>query len=59
VTVAAPLSEYETFEQVKGRFTELDEAARRRAAERVKAGEKAQAALADESVAIQLVRAYN
>lgn len=54
-----PGGENETVEQVKRRFPELDEAASRRAAERVAAGEKAQAAFASESVTLQLVRAYN
>lgn len=49
----------ETVEQVRQRFTELDEAARRRAVERVKAGERPQAAFAQESVILHMVRAYN
>lgn len=51
--------EAETFEQVGQRFPELDEAARRRAAARMAAGTEAHAAFAEESVALQLVRAYN
>ncbi|HKF76086.1 MAG TPA: hypothetical protein VKF59_08080 [Candidatus Dormibacteraeota bacterium] len=49
----------ETFEQVGRRFPELDEAARRRVAVRMAAGAEAQAAFAQESVMLQLVRAYN
>lgn len=40
-------------------FPELDEAARQRAAARVAAGIEAHAALAHESVMLQLMRAYN
>jgi hypothetical protein len=53
------MEEGETFEQVIGRFPELDEPARRRAAERMAAGETAQAAFALESVILHMVRAYN
>ena len=49
----------ESFEQAGERFPELDEAARRRARERVAAGAEAQAALAQESVIQQLVQTYN
>ena len=49
----------ENFEQADQRFPELDDAARRRARERVAAGDEAQAALAQESVMLQLVKAYN
>lgn len=49
----------ETVEQVRRRFTELDEAAGRRADERMKAGEQPQSAFAQESVMLQMVRAYN
>jgi len=49
----------ESFEAVGRRFPELDEAARRRAALRTAAGVDAHAALAAESVLLQLVRAYN
>jgi hypothetical protein len=51
--------EDESFEQADERFPELDEAARLRARERVAAGAEAQAALAQESVMLQLVKAYN
>ncbi len=51
--------EEENFEQADQRFPELDDAARRRARERVAAGAEAQAALAQESVMLQLVKAYN
>jgi hypothetical protein len=53
------MSPEETFEQVGQRFPELDEAARHRAVARVAAGIEAHAAFAEESVALQLVRAYN
>lgn len=49
----------ETFEQVGRRFPELDEAARRRVAVRMAAGAEPQAAFAQESVMLQLVRVYN
>jgi hypothetical protein len=49
----------ENFEQADRRFPELDDAARRRAKERVAAGVEAQAALAQESVMLHLVKAYN
>lgn len=49
----------ESFESVGARFPELDEAARRRAAVRTAAGADAHAALAEESIVLQLVRAYN
>ena len=53
------VSGQETFEQVGERFPELDDAARRRAAARTAAGADAHAALAHESVVLQLTRAYN
>jgi hypothetical protein len=40
-------------------FPELDEAARRRAEARMSAGVEAHAALAQESVMLHMVRAYN
>ncbi len=49
----------ESFEAMGARFPELDEAARLRAAVRMAAGADAHAALAQESVMLQLVRAYN
>lgn len=49
----------ESFERAGERFPELDDAARRRAAARMAAGTEAHAALAQESVVLQLVRAYN
>jgi hypothetical protein len=49
----------ESFESVGERFPELDDAARRRVAVRMAAGADAHAAFAQESVALQLVRAYN
>jgi hypothetical protein len=51
--------EEENFEQADKRFPELDEAARRRARARIADGVEAQAALAQESVMTQLVKAYN
>jgi hypothetical protein len=51
--------EDENFDQADQRFPELDEPARRRARERVAAGVEAQAALAQESVMLHLVKAYN
>jgi hypothetical protein len=51
--------EAESFESAGKRFPELDDAARRRAAARMAAGTEAHAALAQESVVLQLVRAYN
>jgi ABC-type branched-subunit amino acid transport system ATPase component len=53
------VEEKESVEQVTQRFPELDEPARRRAADRMAAGEKAQAAFAQESVILHMVRAYN
>ena len=55
----AKMEEGETFDQVTGRFPERDEPACRRAADRMAAGEKAQAAFAQESVILHMVRAYN
>ena len=49
----------ESFDDVDRRFPELDEAARRRARERVAEGAEVHAALAQESVIQQLVKAYN
>ena len=49
----------ETFEQVAERFPELDDAAQQRAAARISAGAEAQAAFAQESVILHLVRVYN
>lgn len=51
--------EEENFEQADQRFPELDDAARRRARDRVAAGVQPQAALAQESVMQHLVKAYN
>ncbi len=51
--------ERESFDQLRRSFAELDEAACRRAAERVQAGERPQAAFAQESVMVQLLRCYN
>ena len=53
------LEDRESLEQVTRRFSELDEPARRRAAERMAPGEKPQAAFAQESVILHMVRAYN
>ena len=55
----AQVDERESFEQVTRRFPELDEPARQRAADRMAAGEQAQAAFAQESVILHIVRAYN
>jgi ABC-type branched-subunit amino acid transport system ATPase component len=49
----------ERFEQATRGFPELDEPARRRAADRSAAGEQPQAALAREFVLVSMVRAYN
>ena len=49
----------EMFEQMRERFPELDEPARRRAAARIAAGAEAQAAFAAESVMLHMVRVYN
>jgi hypothetical protein len=49
----------ESVERVGERFPELDDAARRRAADRMAAGAEPHAAFAQESVMLQLVRAYN
>jgi ABC-type branched-subunit amino acid transport system ATPase component len=57
--MSAKMEDMESFEQVTVRFPELDEPARRRAADRMAAGEKAQAAFAQESVILHMVRAYN
>ena len=51
--------ERESADVVGARFPELDDAARRRAAARMEAGTEAHAAYAQESVVLQLVRAYN
>ena len=47
------------FEEASRGFPELDDAARRRARQRTAAGAEPQAALAQESVMLNLVRAYN
>lgn len=49
----------EEFAKASQGFPELDDAARRRAQERAAAGAEAHAALAHESVMLNLVRAYN
>jgi len=49
----------EMFEQMRERFPELDEPARRRAAARIAAGTEAHAAFAAESVMLHMVRVYN
>jgi hypothetical protein len=49
----------EDFEEARRSFPELDDAARQRAAARMAAGAEAHAALAQESVLQNLVRAYN
>jgi hypothetical protein len=49
----------EELEEARKRFPELDDAARRRAAERMAAGAEAHAALAQEAVLEGLIRAYN
>jgi hypothetical protein len=49
----------EAFEEARRSFPELDDAARQRAAARMAAGAEAHAALAQESVLQNLVRAYN
>ena len=49
----------ETFEQVAERFPEVDEAARARAAARVRLGVDAVQAMNDETVWRQLTLAYN
>jgi hypothetical protein len=46
-------------ERVSEHFPELDDAARRRAADRMAAGAEPHAAFAQESVMLQLMRAYN
>jgi hypothetical protein len=51
--------EQDTFEAARDRFPELDEDGRRRAAERIAAGADAHAALADETLLMQMVHAYN
>ena len=47
------------FELVGERFPELDDAARRRVAQRMADGTDCHAAFAQESVVLQLVRVYN
>ncbi|HXM53901.1 MAG TPA: hypothetical protein VOB72_00815 [Candidatus Dormibacteraeota bacterium] len=54
-----PSGERESLEAVGARFPELDDAARRRAAARMEAGAEPHAAFAQESVTLQLMRAYN
>jgi hypothetical protein len=49
----------EAFEEARRRFPELDDAARQRAVARMAAGAEAHAALAQESVLQNLVRAYH
>ncbi|HEX6489219.1 MAG TPA: hypothetical protein VF137_10185 [Candidatus Dormibacteraeota bacterium] len=49
----------EEFAKASQAFPELDDAARKRAEERTAAGAEAHAALAQESVMLNLVRAYN
>jgi hypothetical protein len=49
----------ESLEALGRRFPELDEAARRRAADRMAAGAEPHAAMAHESVMLQLVGVYN
>lgn len=49
----------EEFAKASQGFPELDDAARRRAEERATAGTDAHAALAQESVMLNMVRAYN
>lgn len=49
----------EEFARASQAFPELDDAARRRAEERTAAGAEAHAALAQESVMLNMVRAYN
>jgi hypothetical protein len=49
----------EEFAKASQAFPELDDAARRRAQERATAGADAHAALAQESVMLNMVRAYN
>jgi hypothetical protein len=51
--------EHESLDPVGRHFPELDEAARRRAADRMAEGAEPHAALARESVILQMVRAYN
>jgi len=51
--------ERESVEAVGRRFPELDDAARRRAADRMAAGTEPHAAFAHESVMLHLVGAYN
>jgi len=53
------VTEPETVETVGERFPELDEAARRRAIERVKKGSDTHEAFATESVQTQITKAYN
>lgn len=52
-------TETETFEQLVRRYPEMDEAARRRAGQRIAAGTDAANAVNDELVWTQLTRAYN
>ena len=53
------IGETDGIESVDKRFPELDDAARRRVALRMAAGTDYHAACAQESVVLQLVRAYN
>jgi hypothetical protein len=59
VTTETTTGDRETLEALGEAFPELDEPARRRAAARMAAGAEAHAALAHESVVLQLVRVYN
>jgi hypothetical protein len=56
---ARKMQSMEMFEEIRERFPELDEPARRRVAARVAAGGEAYAAFAEESVMLQMVRVYN
>ncbi len=56
---ARTMQSMEMFEEMRERFPELDEPARRRVAARMAAGTEAHAAFAEESVMLQMVRAYN
>lgn len=52
-------TETETFEQLVQRYPEMDDAARRRAVQRIAAGTDAANAVNDELVWNQLTRVYN
>ena len=49
----------ETFEQLAARHPEMDDAARRRAADRIAAGADAAVAVNDETLWQQLTKVYN